>query len=129
MTNIEKCSICGSAMDTGNPLRINCGGDCALCMADAGDPDCVEDAFRLLKLELSRRDKMTDSERLEQLLHDFGISFRKVDDNGAQTGSPTGGWYITFTANESTRVGGYYGFSADFEFAADGKFVRAGVWE
>jgi hypothetical protein len=72
---------------------------------------------------------VTDSERLEQLLYDFGISFKKEPNYCLRTDDPVGGWYITVTAKESTRVDGYYGFFADFTFDADGKFTGAGVWE
>lgn len=73
---------------------------------------------------------MTDSERLEQLLHDFGISFKKEpNDAFIRPDDPAGGWYITITAKESTKVDGYFGFFADFTFDANGKFVVAGVGE
>jgi hypothetical protein len=33
-----ECTICGALMDTDE----NCGGDCVYCMAEAGDPDCIQ---------------------------------------------------------------------------------------
>ena len=40
---IKNCQICLKVLDTDNPLREDCGGDCLECMADIGeDPDCVE---------------------------------------------------------------------------------------
>lgn len=72
---------------------------------------------------------MTDSERLEQLLNDFGISFEKAPNSCLRPDDPAGGWYITITAKESTKVDGYFDFFADFTFDANGKFVVAGVWE
>ena len=43
MTN---CGICGRKLkgmwgDPGDPLAIDCGGDCLQCMADCGDPDAI----------------------------------------------------------------------------------------
>ena len=29
-----KCLICGKDMDTGKPEDVDCGGDCAECVAD-----------------------------------------------------------------------------------------------
>lgn len=52
---MNNCHICGKLMwdaESGMNLQqvaaagladltsLNCGGDCAQCMADAGDPDC-----------------------------------------------------------------------------------------
>lgn len=37
------CNICNCVMtDNANSLHLNCGGDCRLCMAESGDPDCIE---------------------------------------------------------------------------------------
>ena len=38
-----RCRICGQELNV--PLRpetLDCGGDCLKCMADSGDPECVE---------------------------------------------------------------------------------------
>jgi hypothetical protein len=38
-----KCKMCGTVLDqVGKKETENCGGDCALCMADSGDEDCLE---------------------------------------------------------------------------------------
>jgi hypothetical protein len=36
-----KCLICGVEMTGETPALVDCGGDCAQCMADAGDPDAL----------------------------------------------------------------------------------------
>ncbi|SOE87006.1 hypothetical protein SAMN05446935_7550 [Burkholderia sp. YR290] len=37
------CRTCGRSLDeAGDPLSVSCGGDCLACMAECGDPDCVE---------------------------------------------------------------------------------------
>jgi hypothetical protein len=39
-----KCGICGVEL-TQEDVRaptMDCGGDCLRCMADSGDPDCIE---------------------------------------------------------------------------------------
>lgn len=38
-----RCTICKKVMDTGDAADENCGGDCAMCMANAGDGDCQHD--------------------------------------------------------------------------------------
>jgi hypothetical protein len=41
-----KCGICGTELNRPMaPETMDCGGDCARCMADLGDPKCI----RLLK--------------------------------------------------------------------------------
>jgi hypothetical protein len=42
----KRCSICGTTLkEDHHNLDLtpwhNCGGDCLLCMAQAGDPDCI----------------------------------------------------------------------------------------
>jgi len=39
---MSNCRICGKVMNTGNPLDRDCGGDCTECMAEFGDPGCME---------------------------------------------------------------------------------------
>lgn len=37
------CKTCGAHLDVcHDPFSMDCGGDCLLCMADAGDPDCLK---------------------------------------------------------------------------------------
>jgi hypothetical protein len=38
---MSKCNICKKEMDTGFVADADCGGDCTMCMANAGDPDCA----------------------------------------------------------------------------------------
>jgi hypothetical protein len=38
---MSKCNICKKEMDTGFVADDDCGGDCTMCMANAGDPDCA----------------------------------------------------------------------------------------
>jgi len=40
---MSKCGICGRELNQPMvPETMNCGGDCARCMADFGDRECVE---------------------------------------------------------------------------------------
>lgn len=34
------CKTCKHPLDTGTVRDADCGGDCTMCMAAAGDPDC-----------------------------------------------------------------------------------------
>lgn len=44
------CRICGRELNVdSDPLSVDCGGDCVKCMAEAGDPDCVEHVRRILE--------------------------------------------------------------------------------
>lgn len=56
----ERCRICGAVMTAHESLHQNCGGDCLLCMAEAGDGDCMEAAFRLQKVEIARLSAIVD---------------------------------------------------------------------
>lgn len=42
------CRICNIELDT-HPLASDCGGDCLLCMAESGDPDCVDAALEFAR--------------------------------------------------------------------------------
>jgi len=40
---ISRCRICGQELNIPfKPETLDCGGDCLKCMADSGDPECVE---------------------------------------------------------------------------------------
>lgn len=40
---MSNCHICKRELDNPkDPVSDDCGGDCVLCMADAGDPDCIK---------------------------------------------------------------------------------------
>jgi hypothetical protein len=40
---ISRCRICGETLNVpSKPETLDCGGDCLKCMADSGDPECVE---------------------------------------------------------------------------------------
>ena len=44
---MKTCGICGGPLDVeGMPCTLNCGGDCELCMAEFGDPDCARSLQR-----------------------------------------------------------------------------------
>jgi len=56
MSKKKRCLICGKLMDVkGRPLSRDFGGDCVLCMARAGDPDCVRSVIAIA----FRRNKRT----------------------------------------------------------------------
>lgn len=45
-----RCNICGHATNTNkNSLYLDCGGDCLLCMADAGDLDCIQSVAKIAR--------------------------------------------------------------------------------
>jgi hypothetical protein len=42
MTGNPNCLICGRMLfSPDDPESKDCGGDCLVCMAEAGDPDCI----------------------------------------------------------------------------------------
>lgn len=47
------CRTCGVMMTEHESLQRNCGGDCLMCMANAGDPDCIEAASRIVGVTTS----------------------------------------------------------------------------
>lgn len=63
----KQCRICNAVMTKEESLHMDCGDDCLLCMAESGDPDCLEHAFRLQKAEIERLTKTADD--LAQQLH------------------------------------------------------------
>lgn len=50
------CLICKTPFDEG--LHRDCGGDCLLCMAEAGDTDCALQVLPLLKAQAARYRKL-----------------------------------------------------------------------
>jgi hypothetical protein len=38
---MNACLTCKGPLNTTDPLTLDCGGDCLLCMAEAGDPDAA----------------------------------------------------------------------------------------
>jgi hypothetical protein len=53
------CNICKTPFDTG--LHADCGGDCLMCMAEAGDTDCALTAVTHLK---AHRDALLEALKL-----------------------------------------------------------------
>lgn len=46
----KHCATCGKELDhPKDETSMNCGGDCVECMADAGDPECVEHMNQIKK--------------------------------------------------------------------------------
>lgn len=45
---MSNCSICKRLLkDKNDPiLSEDCGGDCIVCMAEAGDPECIESLYK-----------------------------------------------------------------------------------
>ena len=47
---MNTCSICGRELNTSDPLSLDCGGDCILCMADYGeDPECIQSVYPIIR--------------------------------------------------------------------------------
>ena len=52
---IIKCQLCKVVMNVeGYPSTHDCGGDCTLCMAEAGDPRAID---KIIKEFRTRRDQ------------------------------------------------------------------------
>jgi hypothetical protein len=43
------CNICGRRMYESNVPSRDCGGDCLQCMAESGDPDCIDSMIKWLE--------------------------------------------------------------------------------
>lgn len=55
----DRCSICRRALNVAtDPFSEDCGGDCLLCMADAGDPECVEAVRQVLRTQPMAQDDL-----------------------------------------------------------------------
>jgi len=40
---IKHCGLCRTPLSIpGRPETVDCGGDCRRCMAEAGDPSCIQ---------------------------------------------------------------------------------------
>lgn len=87
---VLKCSICGVSL-VDNPttneerLRCNCGGDCLMCMADAGDLECLATAYRILKQAVERPGKVVSRWRREKILsslEDYRCFYSQDEDGG-----------------------------------------------
>jgi len=53
--NEARCGICKAVLD--QSLHADCGGDCLLCMAEAGDPGVALEVIKILKAQ--RNDLLT----------------------------------------------------------------------
>lgn len=69
---------------------------------------------------------MTDKEKLEQLLTEFGVGFKNHDPANPEW--PTGPNCISCFGSDA-RIDGYGGFYTLFEFDEQGKFIKMGAWE
>lgn len=75
---------------------------------------------------------MTDQERLAQLLTDFGVTPSAVDKYGhelADDSEPEDDRQWIVLLEGQGGVQGYHGFSCEFAFSPEGKFISVGVWE
>ena len=73
----------------------------------------------------------TDKERFLELMSDFGVQAKTYDEYYKPTCVKDDGMrntYIIETGIEPKQRG-YIGFVTEFEFDADGKFVKMGIWE
>lgn len=39
---MSNCLMCGRLLDTEDIASRDCGGDCLGCLAECGDPDCID---------------------------------------------------------------------------------------
>jgi|SanBayMetagenome_1026888.scaffolds.fasta_scaffold07577_6 hypothetical protein len=89
------CNICKTPFDTG--LHADCGGDCLMCMAEAGDTDCALTAVTHLK---AQRDALLEANEafgkrqewwnermfaLEQQRDALLEALKKAEENGCAT--------------------------------------------
>jgi hypothetical protein len=52
------CRICGRELDDPkDPTTKDCGGDCLRCMAESGDPDCIEEIGSINRNRSAERGK------------------------------------------------------------------------
>lgn len=68
--------------------------------------------------------KMSDQERFEELMSDFGLTPEKTENDDKSVS-----FQFETEAQKDKKVIGYHGFVADFTFDQDGKFANLGVWE
>ncbi len=66
---------------------------------------------------------MTDKEKLIALLDEWGVPYFAGPDFVSV------GYGPKCPLIESSKVDGYCGFFTDFEFDAEGNFVKMGAWE
>jgi hypothetical protein len=68
------CGICKKPFD--DYLRVDCGGDCRVCLAASGDPDCING----LVSEIERlRESLMRIENLDYCTIDCSISNQATD--------------------------------------------------
>lgn len=58
MQTIGRCTICKCELVShvdGDPnsLQLDCGGDCLLCMAEAGDTDCLKSVLEIKGINIA----------------------------------------------------------------------------
>lgn len=46
---MANCNICKTPMTEHESFRMDCGGDCLLCMAEIGDDACIAKVLRLAR--------------------------------------------------------------------------------
>ena len=79
--------------------------------------------------------KVTDYEKLKNLFTEFGLGFEELSGHAVSgaisdlNDSNTGNKAIACTMGEHLKVGGYTGFSSEFVFDKDGKFIQLNCWE
>ena len=81
------CNTCNGEMNTGAVGDRDCGGDCLRCMADAGDPDCIEALFldmmdRLSKTTLACVKEFKKRVQLQSVIDDMRDYMRSKFDVG-----------------------------------------------
>jgi hypothetical protein len=68
---MSKCTICGRGLSNpADPFSEDCGRDCLLCMADAGDPECVEGALKAARTAADALSASPPSETLTRIRYD-----------------------------------------------------------
>lgn len=77
----------------------------------------------MLHLFLHPNNHMTDLEKLESLLKDWGVGFKRTKEENVSNED------VIRCSEGSAKIDGYADFFTEFFFDKDGKFLRMGAWE